>query len=337
MPQLNSEPLQVVVEPPPSGTLADFDDGLLTKRIHVAAGPHRIGATFLRKSGSLEETIRQPLNVHFNLHRHPRLSPAIYELSITGPFPPSGANSQQRPGHPTPSQQRIFVAWPSDEVSARAAARLVLRPLARRAYRRAVTNEDLDRLLSFFDSENSTNGFKAGIQAALAAILTSPHFLFKMEAEAETANPSMAYAINDFELASRLSFFLWSSLPDEKLLDLAEQGVLTRPDVLTDQVQRMFEDTRASNLATNFASQWLQLRNLEAITPDARKFPDFDDNLRQAMRRETELHFEQLISEDRSVLELLKTQHTFLKFPNLLHSLVHLLCCMLEPLLLMAL
>ena len=123
------------------------------------------------------------------------------------------------------------------------------------------------------------------VVAAFSAILTSPHFLFKIEAEAETANPSMAYAINDFELASRLSFFLWSSLPDEKLLGLAEQGVLTRPEVLNDQVQRMFEDTRASNLATNFASQWLQLRNLEAITPDARKFPDSDDNLRQAMRQ----------------------------------------------------
>ncbi|HBV65309.1 MAG TPA: hypothetical protein DEF45_20060 [Rhodopirellula sp.] len=302
----------VVVEPPPSGTLADFDDGLLTTRIHVASGPHRVGATFLRKTGSLAETVRQPLNVHFNLHRHPRLSPAIYELSITGPFPPHSESRKHTHELQTPSQRRIFVARPSDELSPRAAATLVLRPLARRAYRRTVTNEDLDRLLRFFEIENTKSGFDSGIQASVAAILTSPHFLFKMEAEPATANPNMAYAINDFELASRLSFFLWSSVPDIELLDLAEQGVLSRPEVLADQVQRMFTDSRTNNLATNFASQWLQLRNLDAITPDARKFPDFDDNLRQAMRRETELHFEQLINEDRSVLELLQTQHTYL-------------------------
>lgn len=302
----------LVVEPPPSGTLADFDDGRLTTRIHVTSGPHRIGATFQRKSGSLEETIRQPLNVHFNLHRHPRLSPAIYELSITGPFPPHSEIPQHTPEVTTPSQQRIFVSRPSDKLSSEAAATLVLRTLARRAYRRPVTKEDLSRLLRFFEIENAKSGFESGIQAGLAAILTSPHFLFKIESKPETFTPNMAYNINDFELASRLSFFLWSSLPDDELLDLAEQGVLSRPEVLTNQVQRMFEDTRTSNLATNFASQWLQLRNLDAITPDARKFPDFDDNLRQAMRRETELHFEQLISEDRSVLELLQPQHTFL-------------------------
>ena len=312
----------LLVEPPASGTLADFDDGLLSTRIHVTSGPHRLGATFLRKSGSIEETIRKPLNVHYNLHRHPRLSPAIYELSITGPYPAHSQQPEHRSEAKTPSQKRIFIARPNEQLAAKAAAVRVLKPLARRAYRRTVTDDDLTRLLRFFDTANSENGFESGIQSALAAILTSPHFLFKIEADSSTEDSSTAdsstvgpntpYAINNFELASRLSFFLWSSLPDDELLDLAEQGVLHRPEVLSAQVKRMFADSRTVNLATNFASQWLQLRNLEAIAPDSRKFPDFDENLRQAMRRETELHIEQLIAKDRSVLDLLQSNHTFL-------------------------
>ena len=300
------------VEPPSSGTLADFDDALLTARIHIPSGPHQVGATFLRKSGSLEETIREPLNVHYNLHRHPRLSPAIYEISITGPDPAPSQQTDRAPEVQTPSQKRIFVVRPNHELSPKAAAIRVLRPLARRAYRRPVTPEDLMRLLGFFEIENAENGFESGIQSALAAILTSPHFLFKMEAGRATVGPRTAYAINNFELASRLSFFLWSSLPDDELLGLAEDGVLHRSEVLAAQVQRMLADDRTMNLATNFAGQWLQLRNLEGITPDSRKFPDFDENLRQAMRRETELHIEQLIVENRSVLDLLQTKHTFL-------------------------
>lgn len=302
----------LMVERPSTGTLADFDDGLLTRRIHVSSGPHQVGATFLRKSGSLEETIRQPLNVHYNLHRHPRLTPAIYELSITGPYPAASRLPKHAAEVQTPSQNRIFVARPNDEITAKAAASRVLHPLARRAYRRTVTDKDLMRLHRFFEIGNTEKGFESGIQSALAAILSSPHFLFKMEAEPSTPAPKTAYAINDFELASRLSFFLWSSLPDDELLDLAEQRILHRPEVLSAQVQRMLADSRTINLATNFASQWLQLRNLEAITPDSRKFPDFDDNLRKSMRRETELHIEQLITENRSILNLLQTKHTFL-------------------------
>ncbi len=302
----------LAVEPPSAGTLADFDDATLKSRIHVSAGPHKIGATFLRKTGSLEEKIRQPLNVHFNLHRHPRLSPAIYELSITGPHPESAIPPEARPEHQTPSQKQIFVARPSKNLAAETAATRVLSPLARRAYRRAITHEDLTRLLDFFELGNAENGYEAGIQSALAAILTSPHFLFKMERHSATAPPHTAYPVNDFELASRLSFFLWSSLPDEELLELAERGQLHRTEVLSSQVERMLSDSRARNLATNFASQWLQLRNLDAITPDSRKFPDFDENLRQAMRRETELHMQALITENGSVLNLLRSNHTYL-------------------------
>ncbi len=300
------------VERPSSGNMADFDDDSLTTRIEVSAGPHHVGATFRRKTGSLEETIRQPLNVHYNLHRHPRLSPAIYEISITGPFPNTKSPPEPQPSQATPSQKRIFIARPNAETTTTSAATRVLSSLARRAYRRTVTAEELKTLLSFFESENRAHGFDSGIQAALAAILTSPHFLFKLEREPKTPIKQTVYALNDFELASRLSFFIWSSLPDDELLGLAEQGVLRRPEVLTAQVKRMLADSRTSNLTTNFASQWLQLRDLEAFSPDARKFPDFDDNLRQAMRRETELHFEHLIKEDRSILELLQTNHTFL-------------------------
>ena len=302
----------IVVERPASGSLADFDDRKLTTRIRVPAGPHKVGVTFRRKSGSLEETIRQPLNVHYNLHRHPRLSPAIYELSITGPFADDTPSQSPGPETETPSRKRIFVARPEAELTAKAAATQVLRPLARRAYRRPLTPSDMTRLLGFFETEHAAHGYESGIQSAIAAILASPHFLLKLEAVPTQSSPNKAYAINDIELASRLSFFLWSSVPDEELLTVAEQGELHRPEILTAQVQRMLADARSRNLATNFANQWLQLRNLAAITPDARKFPDFDDNLRQAMRRETELHLEALIKENGSILDLLRTEHTFL-------------------------
>lgn len=307
----------LTIQRPSTGTLADFDDRSLRTRFQVPAGPHQLGATFLRKSGSLEETIRKPLNVHYNLHRHPRLNPAIYEVSITGPYPDKDSlrhpgQTQPAENQATPSQKQIFIARPNDQVSPEIAATRVLAQIARRAYRRKVTPHDMTRLLSFFHDANSTAGFDAGIESALAAVLTSPHFLLKMEATPNTALPGSLHAINDFELASRLSFFLWSSLPDDALLDSAERAELHHPDILRSHVDRMLDDVRSRNLATNFGGQWLQLRNLASITPDARAFPDFDENLRRAMRRETELHIESMITEDRSVLDLLRCEHTFL-------------------------
>ena len=305
---------------PSSGTLADFDDTTLRARFPVPAGPHQLTATFLRKSGSLQETIRQPLNVSYNLHRHPRLSPAIYEVSVTGPYPPSSStgSSQHHEHAPyTPSQKRIFLARPNEEVTAQQAATTNLAALARKAYRREVKPPDMSRLLKFFDAAEKSGGFDAGMEAALSALLASPHFLLKIEGGlADSANIDSAqggvHRINDFELASRLSFFLWSSCPDETLLDLAAKNQLHHAHVLTAQVQRMLADNRSTNLATNFGGQWLQLRNLDSITPNARTFPDFDDNLRNAMRRETELHIESMISENRSILELIDCDHTFL-------------------------
>ncbi len=170
----------------------------------------------------------------------------------------------------------------------------------------------MQRLLRFFGRRHEQDGFAAGVESAIAALLTSPHFLLKIERTPEDVPPGTPYPLSDHELASRLSFFLWSSLPDDELLDAADRGDLRRPDVLERQVERMLADDRASNLATNFAGQWLHLRNLDAITPDGRLHPDFDENLRQAMRRETELHVRELVEKDGSLLGLLRADHTYL-------------------------
>jgi len=299
----------LTVRRPGSGKLADFDDSQLRARIETPAGPHELGVTFVRQGASLEETKRQPLNVHFNLHRHPRLTPAIYEVSIAGPF--SDGETPTRAGD-TPSRRRIFIAQPDEDQNAESAARQVLTTLARRAYRRPVDDVDLNRLVAFFRKGHESDGYEAGIESAIAAILTSPHFLLKIERQPHSVAPGEAYPLTDIELASRLSFFLWSSIPDNELLDLAERGELRKPDVLEGQVKRLLADDKASNFATNFAGQWLHLRNLDSIRPDGRLYPDFDENLRQAMRRETQLHVREIIAKDRSLLDLIHTDHTYL-------------------------
>jgi hypothetical protein len=181
-----------------------------------------------------------------------------------------------------------------------------------RAYRRPVTSSDLQKPMEFYRKAKAEDGFDAGIEAALSAVLVSPEFLFRIEQDPAGIASKSAYRLSDLELASRLSFFLWSSIPDDELLATAERGDLHKPKVLEKQVRRMLADSRAQNLVRNFAEQWLHLRNLESITPDLRLFPDFDDNLRQAFRHETERHFETALREDRSVLELLKADYTFL-------------------------
>jgi hypothetical protein len=187
-----------------------------------------------------------------------------------------------------------------------------LAPILRRAWRRPVSAADLERILGFFRKARTGTDFDAGLEGALSAILMSHEFLFRVERPPEGTGPGAIYPISDFDLASRLSFFLWSSIPDHELLGLAEREALGRPEVLVDQVRRMLADPRARTLATSFAAQWLHLRNLDDASPDRRLFPDFDDNLRQAMRRETELLFEEILRDDRSVLELLRSGHTYL-------------------------
>ncbi len=283
----------------------DTLDAHLTQRVAVAAGPHALAVTFPKKPELLLETERQPYQAHFNYYRHPRVQPAVYEISIVGPYNPAGAGD-------TPSRARVFTCRPAEAVDEDACAADILSTLMRRAYRRPVTEADLERPLELYRAARDEGGFDAGIEMGLAAVLVSPEFLFRVERDPAGVEAGAAYRLSDLELASRLSFFLWSSIPDDELLAAAERGGLTAPGELRRQVRRMLADPRASNLVTNFAGQWLHLRNLESITPDMRVFPDFDDNLRQAFRQETEMLVESVLREDRSVLDLLRADYTYL-------------------------
>ncbi|HMJ91928.1 MAG TPA: DUF1592 domain-containing protein [Candidatus Acidoferrum sp.] len=303
---LDGEPVKSFTVAPPKGH-KNFElvDQHLKVRIPVTAGPHRLGVTFVKNPSSLLETRRQPYVARFNMHRHPRLGPAIYQISINGPYDAKG------PGD-TPSRRRIFVSRPTKPGEEDQCAERILSTLMRRAYRRPVNAADLQKPMKFYREAKAGDGFEAGIETALSAILVSPQFLFRVEQDPPGVVPNTAYRIADLELASRLSFFLWSSIPDNELLKTAERGELHKPKVLEKQVRRMLVDSRAENLVRNFGEQWLHLRNLDSITPDLRLFPEFDDNLRQAFRRETEMHFETVLREDRSVLDLLKADYTFL-------------------------
>jgi hypothetical protein len=292
------------VTPPGTEREHQTADELLKARIRATAGPHQLGVTFLKEPSSLLETKRQPYQAHFNMHRHPRITPAIYQVSITGPYHTAGSGD-------APSRRRIFVCEPKEPAEEESCARRILSALMRRAYRHPVTDADLRKPMELYRKARAEGDFDAGIEMALGAVLVNPQFLFRIEPDPPGVEPHSAYRIPDIQLASRLSFFLWSSIPDDELLDLATRGELSRPEVLERQVRRMLADPRSRSLVSNFASQWLHLRNLESITPELRLFPDFDDNLRQAFRQETELLLESVLREDRSVLDLLKSDHTY--------------------------
>ena len=285
-------------------TDAEADEHLKV-RMAVKAGPHDIGATFIKKDSALLETELQPYQAHFNYYRHPRTQPAVYSVSVAGPFAATGVGE-------TPSRRRIFVCRPAKPADEEHCAANIISNLARRAYRRPVTNEDLRVPLAFYKDARAEGDFEAGIEMALRTILTNTEFIFRIEQQPANIGPNRPYRISDLELASRLSFFLWSSIPDDELLDLAVQGKLHDAATLEKQVRRMLADSRAQSLESNFAGQWLYLRNLATAGPDGRQFPDFDDNLRQAFRRETELFFESIVKEDRSVVDLLGADYTFL-------------------------
>jgi len=298
---------------------ANGDDALLDKnlkiRVPVTAGPHHVGVTFLKEASSLIESSRQPLQSRFNERRSPRITPGILQVSVTGPYAPHGADN-------TPSRHRIFVCKPafakgfgeagSSRDDEAVCAKKILSTLMRRAYRRPTSDADLERPMAFYREGRSERDFDAGIGKALSAVLVNPEFLFRVEVDPEKTTPGATYRISDLELASRLSFFLWSSLPDDALLDSAIRGELRKPDVLERHVRRMLADPRSYNLASNFAGQWLRLRNLTSVDPNVRLYPDFDDNLRQAFRLETELFVDSVVREDRSVLDLLRADYTFL-------------------------
>lgn len=302
---LDRERVQTFTVAPPKDRDFEKVDAHLKVRVRVAAGPRKVGVTFLKHPSALLETRRQPYLARYNMHRHPRLAPAIYQISITGPY------DSTAPGD-SPSRRRVFVSYPATATAEDPCAERIVATLMRRAYRRPVTEADLRKPLEFYRQAKAEAGFEAGIEAALSAVLVNPEFLFRLEREPAGVAPDTAYRISELALATRLSFFLWSSIPDDELLATAERGELHEPEVLAKQVRRMLADTRAQNVVRNFAEQWLHLRNLESTTPDLRLFPEFDDNLRQAFRRETELHFETVLREDRSVLDLLQADYTFL-------------------------
>ena len=226
-------------------------------------------------------------------------------ISIEGPFEPGG------PGN-TPSRRKILSCRPASASEERPCALHILARLARQAYRRPIESEDLSALMAMYEKGSEQGGFESGIEQAIRALLVSPSFLFRIERDPAGAKPRSVHAISDIELASRLSFFLWSSLPDDELLESAEQGLLSDPGELERQVRRMLRDRRARALVENFAGQWLELRKVAKAKPDEVLFPSFDADLRFAMRRETELFFWDILSRNRSVLELLDSDRTFL-------------------------
>ena len=299
---LDGERIQAfTAKPPGQGQDHSVVDREFNVRLRVSAGPHVLAAAFPKQSSTLLETERQPYQAHFNMDRHPRITPAVFSVTVNGPYAVKG------PGD-TPSRRAIFVCKTEDE----ACAKKILSGLMRRAYRRPSTEADLAVPLKFYREARKSEGFEPGIEMGLRAVLVSPEFLFRVEQDPTSAAPKSVYRITDLELASRLSFFLWSSIPDEELLAAAVRGDLHQPAVLQKQVKRMLADERSRMLVTNFADQWLYLRNLASITPDMRAFPDFDDNLRKAFRKETHLFVESVMREDRSVLDLLRADYSFL-------------------------
>jgi mono/diheme cytochrome c family protein len=278
-------------------------------RVPVAAGPRTIAVTFIQATGAVEiegtrALFRRPGPFHEGNQLMPVTEPFLGGVIITGPFNTRG------PGD-TPSRRRILSCRPATPAQEAACARTILGTLARRAFRRPVTDADVRPLLAFYN-ENRGDGFEAGIELALRRLLVAPEFLFRIEKAPRELPIGAVHRISDLELASRLSFFLWSSIPDDELVDLAAKGQLRNPRVLERQVARMLEDGRSQAFVANFAGQWLYLRNLAALEPESFLFPDFEDSLRQAMRRETELFFGSVLKENRSVLDLLTANYTFL-------------------------
>jgi len=282
---------------------SDAVDAGLQVRVHVSAGPRDVTAAFLQRSRAADARKLQPYRSSFDTYDATGY-PHIRTLVVKGPF------SVDAPGS-TPSRARIFSCRPASPAQEEPCARQILTSLVRRAYRQPASAQDVTRAMEFYKTGRAAGGFEPGIQLALQRILASPKFVLRVERDPAGVAPGAVYRISDVELASRLSFFLWSSIPDDELLTLAASKRLHDPQVLEQQVRRMLRDERSRSLVDNFAAQWLQLRNLQRVTPDNDRFPEFDDNLRQAFRREVELLFDSVMREDRSVLELLTADYTF--------------------------
>jgi hypothetical protein len=286
-------------------TTGDEIDGRFTVRVPMKAGPRDIAVSFLEKthgynSRRLQSYIRSSADtIDFSGQPH------IDQFLMTGPFNPTGVGD-------TPSRRAIFSCKPGSAAEEPACARKILTPLARRAYRGDLTGSDIAIVLDFYErGRKQTGTFDGGIDMALRRVLASPKFLMRVEPDPAGVAPGTAYQIPDLALASRLSFFLWSSIPDDELLAVASKGELKKPAVLDRQVRRMLADPKAEALVSNFAGQYLYLRNLRNKVPNSFQFPDFDDDLRRAMVREVELFFRSVMDEDRNVLDLMTADYTF--------------------------
>ena len=276
------------------------------KRLKIPAGTHTIGVAFLKKSSATTLELLQPFERERLDPITPVGIPELDKVTIEGPFNATRSDN-------APSRLKVFTCRPASPQDEAACARTILSSLARRAYRGPVSDTDMTRLLDFYAKERAGGGdFDAGIEGALRFLLVHPRFLYRVEQDPAKVAPGSNYRISDLELASRLSFFIWSSIPDEELLTVATAGRLRNPAVLEQQVRRMLKDERARALGSNFAGQWLYLRNLRGLQPDADVFPDFDHNLREALQRETELLFESIVLEDKRVTTLLDADYTFL-------------------------
>jgi mono/diheme cytochrome c family protein len=311
-------------------TTSDPDGvNLRTDPIAVTAGPHRVSAAFIRRLEGPAQDLIAPLDWSIastsiaDAYGFTTL-PHLRDLAITGPFAVTGVS-------PTPSRQAIFTCHPntapqtaSAEASAYAkatadesavrqivCARQIVSRLSARAFRRPVSERDINALMVLFKTGASEGGFEAGVRMAIEGMLASPRFVFRFEQRPPAARAGETYALDDLDLASRLSFFLWASGPDELLLRLADAGRLSAPAVLEQQVRRMLADRRSDVLASRFGAQWLRLQDLDTINPDVRTYPDFDDRLKASMRRETELFFRHLVREDRPVSDLFTADYTF--------------------------
>jgi cytochrome c551/c552 len=310
-------PADFAILPENAEEIAEALDARLIVRVPISAGPHDIVATFIQRTDAQGGHRLQPfLRSNVDATDHTGL-PHIESFTITGPFGTTATGD-------TPSRRRVFLCRPAAAIKTVAntsnghpaagddeigCATRIISTLARRAYRRPLTDADMARLMKLFDSGRRDGSFDSGIQFALRGILASAKFVFRGERDATAAGGIQP--VSDLELASRLSFFLWSSIPDDELLSVASEGKLRSREMLDREVRRMLADPKAHALVENFAGQWLYLRNLKSTQPDQNEFPDFDDNLRQAFQQETELFFESVMREDRDVVDLLTADYTF--------------------------
>jgi mono/diheme cytochrome c family protein len=273
-------------------------------RVKLTAGPHTIGVAFIEKTAAQNSWRLQPFLRSSHDTFDPTGYPHIDVFSVTGPYNPTGSGD-------TPSRRRIFMCRPANAAEEDPCARRIVSTLARLAYRGQASDEDIQRLMSFYAAGRKGGNFERGIQLALQRMLASAKFALRVERDPANAKPGSVYPLNSLDLASRLSFFLWSSIPDDELLRVAEQGKLRTPLVLRQQLRRMLADSKSEALVTNFAGQWLYLRNLKNMVPLSTEFVDFDDNLRRAFAQEAELFFASIMRENRTVLDLMDANYTF--------------------------